>query len=566
MSPSPPFRRWAGWECRGVGRRRERNRHRYRGGGRNGHPHRRLHGSDSHGAADGDGAQLTGLLLSPPLASLVVGQSQQFQATALYDDGTRQTVTGAALWTSSASNVLAVSNGGGGGGPGGGGGATPKGYAVALAAGQASVTATYLGQAATIGVTVVAPTLMEVQVTPTNPTLAKGATLQFMAVAVYSDFSTVNVTNTASWTSSAPTVATITNGGAGGRGRASGVSAGKSTVSATYLGITGSTLLTVTDAQVMTIRVTPASASLPVGIDQRFTATATLTDATMRDVTNLATWSTSDGTVAAVSDSAGTQGTVTPLAPGMVTVTATYAGVVGSTALTVSNARLTSIVVTGVAGNLAVGGHQQLTATATFDDGTMFDVTQQVTWISQRPQHRHRLECRRLAGVGHRRLGGQHHRRGTLRGHGRQRDARPSGRELSQKRAAGAARRPARVLRRRKVRRRESAPCRRLGDADAVRPELLPEILSRDPQRIGRLRLLSVELGERVDEVGPLEFLGGRAEGAIGAGCEGDSGGGPAPNGRGKVFEIDVAAGRQQHRVLNRVHQLPDIAGKRVRR
>ena len=295
-----------------------------------------------------------------------------------------QTVTGAALWTSSSANVLAVSNGGGGG-PGGGGGATPKGFAVALAAGQAGVTATYQGQTATIAVTVAAPTLMEVQVTPTNPTVAKGATLQFMAVAVYSDFSTVNVTNTASWTTDAPTIATVTNGGAGGRGRASGVSAGKSTVSATYLGVTGNTLLTVTDAQVMTISVTPANAALPVGIARRFTATATLTDATTRDVTNLATWSTSDGNVAAVSNGAGTQGTVTPLAPGMVTLTATYAGVVGSTAVSVSTATLTSVVVTGAAGNLAVGGHQQLTATATFSDGSMFDVTQQVTWISSGP-------------------------------------------------------------------------------------------------------------------------------------------------------------------------------------
>ena len=54
--------------------------------------------------------QLVGLELSPATASLVIGQSQQFQATALYDDGTRQNVTTSSQWSSSAQNVLAVSD------------------------------------------------------------------------------------------------------------------------------------------------------------------------------------------------------------------------------------------------------------------------------------------------------------------------------------------------------------------------------------------------------------------------------------------------------------------------
>jgi hypothetical protein len=329
--------------------------------------------------------QLIGLELSPTTASMIIGQSQQFQATALYDDGTRQTVTTTALWSSDATNVLAVSDtagGGGPGGPGGGGGAgTPKGDAVALAVGKATVTATYQGQTATASVTVSAPTLVSVQVTPTNPTLAQGAGQQFQAVALYSDFSTVNVTATASWASSTPTVATITNAGPG-RGRAQGQSAGTTTITATYSGVSGSTKLTVIVPQVMTIQVTPASSSVPVGIGERFTATAVFTDGSTVDVTNAATWTSSDATTLAVSNAMGAQGSATSLVPGTVTVTAAYMGISGSTTATVTTAVLSGIVVGGISGNLAVGGHLQLTATASYDDGSTFDVTKVVTWIS----------------------------------------------------------------------------------------------------------------------------------------------------------------------------------------
>jgi trimeric autotransporter adhesin len=333
--------------------------------------------------------QLVSVQVSPPLAALVIGQSQQFQATAIYDDGSRQTVTTTALWSSSAPNILAVSDTGGGGGPGGGGGGgTPKGFAVALAAGKATVTATYNGLSGTASVTVTAPMLVAVQVTPTNPTIAQGSAQQFQAVALYNDFSTVNVTATANWVSDMPTVATITNtamGPGGGRGRATGVSAGTATITATYNGVSGNTKLTVTNPQVMTLQVTPATSTVPVGINQLFTATAVYTDASTVDVTANVTWSSSDPTIVALSNAMGTQGTATSLAPGTVTVTASYMGMMGTATATVSTASLMGIVVMGVSGTLGVGAHVQLTATATFDDGSMFDVTRRVTWISTSP-------------------------------------------------------------------------------------------------------------------------------------------------------------------------------------
>jgi hypothetical protein len=60
-------------------------------------------------------------------------------------------------------------------------------------------------------------------------------------------------------------------------------------------------------------------------------------------------------------------------------------GMTGTATATVSSATLASIVVGGLSGTLAVGGHVQLTATASYDDGSTFDVTKLVTWISTTP-------------------------------------------------------------------------------------------------------------------------------------------------------------------------------------
>jgi hypothetical protein len=96
-------------------------------------------------------------------------------------------------------------------------------------------------------------TLSSVAVTPTNPTIPTGSTLQFTAIATYSDGSTQDVTGTATWASSNTTVATISSGGL-----ATGSRSGTTTISATQGGIAGSTPLTV-----QTTPLTITTTSLP---------------------------------------------------------------------------------------------------------------------------------------------------------------------------------------------------------------------------------------------------------------------------------------------------------------
>ena len=98
-------------------------------------------------------------------------------------------------------------------------------------------------QNATVSLTVTAPVLVlvSVAVTPVSPSIAAGTQQQFTATGTYSDGSHKDLTSSATWTSSAPSVATISSGGL-----ATALVAGSTTIQAASGSINGSAGLTVT--------------------------------------------------------------------------------------------------------------------------------------------------------------------------------------------------------------------------------------------------------------------------------------------------------------------------------
>src|SRR5207248_1767881 len=104
--------------------------------------------------------------------------------------------------------------------------------------------------------------------------------------------------------------------------------------------------LTVTPAVLVSIAVTPAVPSIPLGTAQPFTATGTFTDSRTQDVTKTVQWTSGTVSVATISNAAGTQGVATSVAVGQSTITATSGSVSGSSTLTVAAAALVSIAVT----------------------------------------------------------------------------------------------------------------------------------------------------------------------------------------------------------------------------
>jgi hypothetical protein len=318
-------------------------------------------------------AVVVSISVSPAGQTMPVGTRRQFTAQAIRSDGTSIGVTGTATWTSDAPSVAAVSTSGG-----------TRGQVTALGAGPANISVTYMGVTGSVAVTVTAATLVQVQVTPFTPTLTLDATLPFVATAIYSDGTNTDVTGQSTWLSTTPTVAGVSNA-AGSRGLATSLMKGSTTIQATYLGVVGSTVLSVTDATITQIQVTPFNPSIPSGFDLQLTATAIYSDGTNHDVTSIATWTVVGVGAATVSDALATKGLATATGAGGSVIQAELQGVSGTTTLTVTSATLVSIAVTPANPSVAVGATVTFTATGTFDDMSTADVTTLVTWTSSDP-------------------------------------------------------------------------------------------------------------------------------------------------------------------------------------
>lgn len=308
---------------------------------------------------------LTSILITPANPSLAVGATQQLQGIGTFNDGRTYDVTESLTWTSSKSKVATVSNTAG-----------TKGLTSALASGTPTIKASALTIAAMTTVTVL-PSLVSISLTPLNPTIVLGQIRQFSATGHYSDHSTQNITNSVSWTSSAPNVATISN-----TGLASSVGTQSTTITASLGGVSASTVLTVNPAALVSLAVTPSTASIALGTTQQFKAIATYTDGSTLDVTNSVVWSSSASGVAVVSNAAGSQGLATSKGLGTAAIKAASGAVSGSANLTVTQARLTQIVITPALPTIAVGLTQQFAATGMFTDGSTQDLTATAQWSS----------------------------------------------------------------------------------------------------------------------------------------------------------------------------------------
>ena len=175
--------------------------------------------------------------------------------------------------------------------------------------------------------------------TPTNPSVALGLTQQFTATGTYSDGTTQDLTSQVTWSTSDTSVATVSNA-AGSEGLASTVGVGAVTVTATDPGTgeTATTTLTVTNAVLTSLAVTPENpSSIAVGRTQRFKAIAVFSDGSTQDVTNRVVWSSSNTAIATVANAAGSKGLVTTVSVGATTlvVSDSATGLTASTTVTV---------------------------------------------------------------------------------------------------------------------------------------------------------------------------------------------------------------------------------------
>jgi hypothetical protein len=222
-----------------------------------------------------------------------------------------------------------------------------------------------------------------IAVAPLTVTVPKGLTQQFTATGTLADANTQNLTTSATWSSSSPTVATISN-----TGLATALTASLTTnITASFNSIPSSPTATLTVSQpvLLSIAIMPNTLeSIALGQTKQYTATGTYTDGT-HDITSSVTWHSSNTSIASINSS----GLAQSVAQGTITITTSLSGKTSNSAtLTVTPPMLVSILVTPLSVTIHFASgitSQQFSATGTLTDGSFTDLTTSASWVSSSP-------------------------------------------------------------------------------------------------------------------------------------------------------------------------------------
>ncbi len=304
--------------------------------------------------------------VTPAAATIGFLNQQQLTATATFNDGSTQDVTNVASWSAS---PLFITN---------------TGLAMGTSVGTYNVTASFGAAPPPMTpptLTVDLSNLVSVSISPASPIIANQTQLTFSAIGTFIDGSTRDVSSlVTNWSSSDGTIAEnfgTTPGNFKGKG------VGPATITATIGTFTPSATLTVSDATLQSIAVSPVNASVANTTKLNYTATGSFSDGSTQDLTTQLTWSVQGNTGAA---SVNSKGLLTSSSPGSITVTATspstLGSISGSTAATVTPATLQTIAVTPATAFMPPGGTFPFSATGTFSDGSTQDVSAQAVWTS----------------------------------------------------------------------------------------------------------------------------------------------------------------------------------------
>jgi uncharacterized protein YjdB len=315
-------------------------------------------------------AELQSLSITPVTPQIPVGLTRAFVATGAFADGSARDLTEQVTWSVTDANI-AIFDG------------TTRGLLHARQAGMVTVGARLGSISANDMVTISSATLSSIVISPTNPTLARGALKQLYATGLFSDGTSADLTSSVTWSSSDSSIADIGTSD-GSSGQVDALNKGMVTITArsnTMSGsVSGTTDVTVTAATLKSLAITPPTTMLAKGTSAQLTVTGVFSDTTTMDLTASAMWSSDMPNVVSVGNDAANKGRVTGTGTGMARIHATFGGLGADAQVTGSAAVLTLLSVTPTAPTLPKGGQLQLRATGTFSDQTVQDLTAQVTW------------------------------------------------------------------------------------------------------------------------------------------------------------------------------------------
>ena len=307
---------------------------------------------------------LASIQVTSPNSIIPVGSGVQLIATGVCANSSTVNLTSTTAWTSDNAGVISVSS---------------AGIATAIAGGSTTLRANSVAIEGTINLTASTVTLVSLSVDPTPTDMANSSNKQLTATALFSDSSSLDVTDSATWSSNNGPVATVNN--SSNKGLVSSASAGVVTITANYNAQNASSVVTVNNSVLDHLEITPLNRTSTTGSFVSYYLTAVFTDNSTQNVTDLAEWSSNNVSVIDI-DNSSQKGRANFIALGDATITGSYGGLTISTPATVNNNPLTSIAISYKNQTLPATFEQQLTAIGTYADASTADITDSVTWSS----------------------------------------------------------------------------------------------------------------------------------------------------------------------------------------
>lgn len=334
--------------------------------------------------------ELTAIIITSDYDSIANLTDNQFTATGDYSGEFPTDITTEVTWSSSDTGILTISNAAG-----------SEGLATAIAPGPVTVTATSGDISEDFPFTVSNASIDTLTVSPAMQSAPIGVERDFDAIGYFNDGTNQNLDRIASWSSLDPLVAGVT-----GNGSAIGLSVGTADILAKWQGVTGTATLSVEDAVLTDLTITPADAEYPVGLIVQYELTGIYSDGSTDDLTAQAFWESDNETRATVDNTAGEEGKVEMSSSGSTDIIASYTDLLTgdwepSTSLYVNNTTLREILITAtvfaangdiVSQDIEIEADDALdiyndetvhfTAKGEYTDNAEYDITTQTTWAS----------------------------------------------------------------------------------------------------------------------------------------------------------------------------------------
>jgi LruC domain-containing protein len=247
---------------------------------------------------------------------------------------------------------------------------------------NATVSANLGNLSNSISITVTEAVLSSISVTSDKSSLAKGVKTKLKATGIYTDNSTVDMTNTATW---------ITDSNDDGindtligridttesMGEFSSLNPGVVTVKAIQGKISGNTKITVTPATLVSLSL-GSPKFIANGLQLKINAIGTYSDNSTQDLTSLALWSSSGK--ATIGNDNLSSGLINSNGEETVTITANVKGTIATVSITVLPAEITSLSISSSEITQAKGTSQKVQIGGYFTDGSVRDITSQITF------------------------------------------------------------------------------------------------------------------------------------------------------------------------------------------